>query len=135
MKSSKQRRLEIKAKRRARAEAQKVNVFDVLAKLPDGAIEANHAELAHNNTYGQLPEFYVDTPFICVDCGSREVWTAKQQKWWYEIAKGNINSKAIRCRPCRKKLREVKNEQRKHMEEMAKREPHPNEDFFKNTYE
>lgn len=133
MKSSKQRRLEIKAKRRERAEAHKVNVFDVLAKLPDGAIKANHTELAHNNTYGRFPEFYVDTPFVCVDCGSREVWTAKQQKWWYEIAKGTINSKAMRCRPCRNKLRDEKNEQRKHMEEMAKREPHPNESFFKKT--
>jgi len=33
------------------------------------------------------------------------VWTAEQQKWWYEVAKGPIFSVAVRCRECRKALR------------------------------
>ena len=70
---------------------------------PLESVQADRAQLGHNNTYGPLPLFYVDRPFVCRDCGESQVWTAKQQKWWYEIAKGHINSVAIRCRPCRKK--------------------------------
>lgn len=71
-----------------------------------------HEQLQHNNTYDLLPNFYVDKPFIYRDCGSWQLWTASQQKWWYEVAKGNINSTAVRCRSrsgaarsCRQKLR------------------------------
>lgn len=134
MKSNKQRRLEIKAKRLKRAK--KLRGLDTTKKvkeLPISAIPANHEELDHNNTYGILPEYYIDTPFVCRDCGSEEIWTAKQQKWWYEIAKGHIDSHAVRCYACRKKIRDEKVFQKKHMEEMAAKEPHPNEAFFKST--
>lgn len=47
--------------------------------------------------------YYWDKPFTCRDCGVAEVWTARQQKWWYEQAKGGILTTAIRCRACRKK--------------------------------
>lgn len=77
-----------------------------------GMVLADPSGLSHNNTYGALPLFYVDSPFVCKDCGSHEVWTAKQQKWWYEIAKGHIDSKAVRCRPCRKILQAIKAEAR-----------------------
>lgn len=71
--------------------------------LPTGAVLADQNELKHINTYGELPAFYVDKPFVCRDCGAEEVWTAEQQKWWYEVAKGHIDSTAVRCRTCRKK--------------------------------
>lgn len=132
MKSSKQRRLEIKAKRRAKAEKLKVDTFKASNELPVGAVKADHLELAHNNTYGSLPWFYVDVPFTCIDCGAYETWTAKSQKWFYEVAKGSIFATAIRCSSCRKQLREAKEAQKKHMEEMANRELHQNEKFFKN---
>ena len=70
--------------------------------LPAGAVAADHGELAHNSTYNVFPRYYVDRVFDCADCESEELWTAKQQKWWYEIAKGNIGSFAICCRPCRR---------------------------------
>lgn len=104
MKSNKQRREELKQRRRERA-AKLVN-FDQQAqpaRIPLGVVEADRDLLArHNNTYGLLPLYYVDREFTCRDCGSQEVWTAKQQKWWYEVALGNINSTAVRCRPCRR---------------------------------
>ncbi|WP_238945951.1 zinc-ribbon domain containing protein [Vandammella animalimorsus] len=40
-------------------------------------------------------------PFTCCRCGAQEVWTAKQQKWWYEVAHGPIYSGAKHCRACR----------------------------------
>ena len=92
--------------------------------MPEGAIVANLDEQEENNSYG-VKAYYVDEPFTCRDCGKEEVWTAKQQQWWFEVAKGNINSKAVRCRACRKRVREEKAAQKKHMEELASQENEP----------
>ena len=61
---------------------------------------AEAAKLSHNNTYGRLPRFYVDRLVVCRNCGTEEVWTAERQKWWYEEARGNINTQPwdITCR-------------------------------------
>src|SRR4051812_2492084 len=73
--------------------------------------------LARYNSYDD-PEFvktgvYTDRPFTCHDCGKSQVWTAAQQKWWYEVARGQVYSTAIRCRSCRQKQREQAAESRK----------------------
>jgi len=133
MKSNKQRRLEIKAKRRNRAEALKVNPYTKVIPLPLYAVQAEHSALGHVCSYTPLPLFYVDKPFTCRDCGAKEVWTAKNQKWWYEIIKANIESTATRCTTCRVKRRKAIELQRLHMAEMANKEPHPNEAFFRNN--
>ena len=87
-----------------------------------GVVMADEAELKHNNTYCALPKYYLDKTFFCVDCRVEEVWTAKQQKWWYEVAKGDINSTAIRCRPCRKIKQEIKAKARKvHLEGLERK--------------
>ena len=44
-------------------------------------------------------------PFECKSCGKGQVWTASQQKWWYETAKGAVWTPARRCRPCRARER------------------------------
>lgn len=134
MKSNKQKRAEIKAARLKKAKKQSGTLNTKFGPIPMHALKANHQELAHNNTCGLLPLFYVDKPYNCRDCGSHEIWTAKQQKWWYEIAKGHIDSTAVRCRRCRKKRRDQKHAQKQHMAEMACREPHPNVAFFKKQY-
>ena len=105
MKSNKQRRAEIKVQRlerAAQAAAQQRLCPDARFASGSGRLVADTALLrANNNTYGLLPVFYVDKAFICRDCGSEEVWTSKQQKWWYEAMHGNINSVAVRCLRCR----------------------------------
>ena len=58
------------------------------------------------NTYSNAPEYYYDVEFNCEDCGVLEIWTAAQQKWWYEEAGGYFFSTAIRCRACRQKEKE-----------------------------
>ena len=135
MKSGKQKRQEIKEKRRKKAEAHiKVDTCSNVSNMPMiGAIPADHKQLEHINTYGMLPNFYVDKPFVCRDCGAKEIWTAKQQKWWYEVAKSHLDSIAVHCRRCRNITKNKKAKQKQHMEEMAKKKPHPNEAFFKNT--
>jgi hypothetical protein len=70
---------------------------------PPGAVLADRLKLDHINTYGNLPGYYADYHFKCCDCGKEEVWTAKQQKWYYEEAKGHIWAVAVRCHACRKR--------------------------------
>ena len=65
------------------------------------AVPADHSQLSHINTYGSLPEFYLDRPFACRKCGKREVWKARDQKWYYEKAKWHIDAKAVECHDCR----------------------------------
>lgn len=110
-KSSKQRRAEIRAERMRKAK--KAAFLDQRRsgnfpweqskeiRVPENALKADWGELRHNNTYGPLPLFYMDKVFYCASCKSQELWTAKQQRWWYEIAKGDINSTAKYCRACR----------------------------------
>lgn len=69
-------------------------------------IVADASKQAPNNSYSGRP-FYQDLLFVCEDCGKQEVWTARQQQWWYEVAKGSIYSTAKRCRACRKRRRET----------------------------
>ena len=70
------------------------------------AVAADPLRLRHINTYGELPEVYLDLPFVCRDCGAPQIWRAVDQKWYYEEAKGHIDSTAVRCRECRRKRRE-----------------------------
>lgn len=66
------------------------------------AVAADPGRLGHINTYGALPEYYIDRPFICRLCGKREIWRAWDQKWYYEEAKGHIDAVAVECHDCRK---------------------------------
>ena len=103
----KQRRLKEGQLVRAKALAN-VDPTDPDVSPPAGAVMANPAELGHNNTYGRLPRFYVDRVVVCRHCGTEEVWPAERQKWWYEEAKGNINTQAVLCRSCRAAERQRK---------------------------
>jgi hypothetical protein len=76
-------------------------------ELPLNSVPADLTQQAPHNSYSAIPLYYVDKDFTCCDCGKEETWTATQQKWWYEVAKGSIYSTAIRCRECRRKLREA----------------------------
>jgi hypothetical protein len=78
------------------------------------AVPADRSKLAHINTYGDLPEFYLDRPFRCRDCGKEEIWKAADQKWFFEVVKAHTDSKAVRCHACRaqKKPRDVETRRR-----------------------
>ena len=71
------------------------------------AVPADHRNLSHINTYCGLPEFYLDQPFTCRKCGKREIWRAKDQKWYFEEAKGHIDARAVECHDCRKAKKQV----------------------------
>jgi len=117
MKSNKQRREELKRKKAERATRRENR----------GAIPVDVQKLAPDGSY-DTPDFaqrggYIDVPFQCIDCGKSEVWTATQQKWWYEVAKGGVWTTARRCRNCRCKERERKNEARRiHLEGLERKQ-------------
>ncbi len=91
-------------------------------EVPSRAVPADQSQQDPNNSYSLRPAYYIDLDFTCCDCGKADVWTAEQQKWYYETAKGSLYATAIRCRDCRIRLKDLKEEQRQHMEEMKRRD-------------
>jgi hypothetical protein len=103
MTSGKQRKALLKQRRRDKARRTDRKARGPgLPDPPSGAVMADLSQLEHDNIYGPRPLFYVDRQFACIECGSEEVWTAADQKWWYEVAKGKLDSRAVRCSACRK---------------------------------
>lgn len=114
MKSNKQRWTELKEKRAAKRTADR---FKRESDLSGGGVPVKRDALAPNNSYGH-PDYvargyYLDKPFTCAACGSEEIWTASQQKWWYEVAKGYVYSTAKLCRACRRRERDRRLEARR----------------------
>ena len=82
----------------------------VMEQMRREGVPVNEENLAPYNSYS-APDFvergyYRDRPFVCAGCGKKEIWTAGQQKWWYEVAQGYIYSTAKLCRPCRRRERD-----------------------------
>lgn len=106
VKSNKQRRREIREARAKRKLQQATSAsWSVSQTPPTGSLAVNRANLAGYNSYDE-PLFvqrgwYQDHPFTCRDCGAEQIWTAAQQRWWYEVCKGQVFSSAVRCWACR----------------------------------
>jgi hypothetical protein len=84
------------------AEAKRIAALDPeVQRTHPTAVAADPAQLTHINTYGTLPEYYIDQPFTCRKCGKQEIWRARDQKWYYETAKGHIDARAVECHACR----------------------------------
>jgi len=120
MKSGKQRRLEIRNRRAKRGA--RLRERELQQKIrPLERAPVNVEALASYKSYGTpafvMRGYYQNIPFRCQGCGKDEIWTAMQQKWWYEVAKGYVYSTASLCRPCRKKEQARRTEARRvHLE-------------------
>ncbi len=107
LKSGKQRRAQIVARRKkSNSAVEWIDPDSLTENWPRGAIAANHAGLGLLNSYSYPPFYYVDKPFTCRDCGAEEIWRATQQKWFYEVVKGDLAATAVRCLSCRRKERQ-----------------------------
>lgn len=111
IKSGKQRRAQIKAARKRRQGDRSSQSMQISRQLPHplGTVPVSVNRLRPSNSYG-VPLFvergyYEDKPFSCVDCGVAGVWMADRQRWWYEVAQGDVFTTARRCSPCRAKER------------------------------
>lgn len=101
--SNKEKKKAINETRKARRDQDKEQKL-----VESGGIRVNRDLLAHSVGYGRefnKTGFYRDFIFQCVSCGDEQIWTATEQKWWYESAKGSPYSTATLCRRCRKKKR------------------------------
>lgn len=127
MASGRERRKQIKLRPAVRA-ARRADLEQAARRrqLEARGVAVNEAALRPYNSYG-APQFvyrgyYVDTTFRCQECGKAELWTATQQKWWYEIAKGYVYSTATRCRTCRRKEQARRSEARRvHLEGLSRK--------------
>jgi hypothetical protein len=127
MKSGKQRRIELKNARKKREQKKyELTRGARMKEVTANTAPCNPELLAPNPSYS-VPRFvlrgyYCDVLFKCKDCGKEEVWSATRQKWWYEIAKGDVWTTAVRCNSCRRKERERKAESRKiHLEGLSRK--------------
>jgi hypothetical protein len=97
---------------------------------PAGSVLVNADLLAPNRSVG-WPDFvrrgyYMNVAFTCKDCGAKQVWTPRQQKWWYEIAKGDVFRTANRCSTCRRKERDRRSNARQvHLSGLAEKAKRP----------
>jgi hypothetical protein len=98
-----------KAERRRREAAEEAARF--------GFLPVDMTALAPTNSYGDADFVkrgdYLPFPFTCKSCGKGDVWTPQQQKWWYEVVKGDRFRIATLCRPCRAAERRRKAEARR----------------------
>lgn len=138
VKSGKQRRIELDAKRQVRRKkAAAEEAHRQLARQEREAalqeqkaalgVAVDRSKLAPDGS-DDVPEsvmrgYYLDQPFTCQGCGKEEVWTAPQQKWWYEVAKGNVWTTARLCRSCRRGERERRSKARRaHLDGVARKQ-------------
>lgn len=81
---------------------------DYQPPMPAGAV-AGDIRKQHFCHLCYVPRyFYVDAPTTCVQCGEPFVFSAKEQKYWYETLGFYFASVAIRCPRCRRQRRTEK---------------------------
>ena len=68
-------------------------------EIPEGALPADPSRQAHSAGYS-VKFYYQDVHYACAGCGKQEVWTAQQQKKYFEVQKGNIYNEAKWCHAC-----------------------------------
>lgn len=71
-------------------------------KLPKGAVRGDVARQNYCPLHHVPKYFYVDETKTCLQCHRAFVFSANEQKFWYETLQFNFSSTAVRCRECRK---------------------------------
>jgi predicted Rdx family selenoprotein len=82
--------------------------LDYAPPMPKGAVRGNvHKQqfcvMCHVPRY-----FFIDAARVCMQCGKSFVFTASEQKHWYEALNFHFDSVATRCAPCRRARRSDK---------------------------
>jgi len=78
---------------------------DYRPPMPRGAVRGD-VRRQHFCPMCHVPRyFYVDQERRCVECGCAFVFSAREQKYWYEELRFHFDSVAVRCPECRRKQR------------------------------
>lgn len=92
---------------------------DYAPPLPPGAVRGDIRRQAYCPMCHVPRFFYVDEPRTCVQCSTPFVFTAAEQKFWYETLRFWADSTAIRCVDCRRRQRSKGAIQRQLSESLA----------------
>lgn len=58
---------------------------EIAAAIKAGTLApVDRSKIVSRSAIPQAPDYYRETWFTCKECGERELWTARQQKRWYE---------------------------------------------------
>ena len=83
--------------------------LDYKPDLPLGAVRGDVRKQNREQFFSHAPHyFYVDVERVCVQCDADFVFSAKEQKYWYETLRFHFDSIAIRCPRCRGRRRSEK---------------------------
>ncbi len=83
----------------------KHHFFRALEIYYDTAVRADIAK----QDYSVCPRYwYIDATFACEGCGAEFIFSAHEQKFWYEDLRFYVDSKPRNCSACRKKNRRLK---------------------------
>lgn len=79
-----------------------------------GAHEIDYSTAIRANTAVQdcsvCPRhWYIDARFGCADCGTEFLWSADEQRVWFETYRFWVDSQPRHCRDCRAKRRDALN--------------------------
>lgn len=77
-----------------------------------GAVHIDYSTAVRANVdaqnYSVFPRYwYIDARFRCKDCGAEFLWSAEEQRAWYEEYRFFIDSQPRACRECRAKRRDA----------------------------
>jgi len=73
------------------------------SEIPRDAIPVDPDLINLSNGPYIHPTYYRPIHFNCSDCGKPQIWTAEDQRWFYETTGAPIYATAKRCHLCRKK--------------------------------
>lgn len=76
--------------------------------LPKGAVRGDITKQQYCGACHRPHYFYVDETRRCVQCYADFVFSAAEQKYWYETRQFHYRSIPIRCRACRRRARSAK---------------------------
>jgi len=112
--TAKRKKAERKKSTREKREAKRIALLKKQGRIvcgvevPEGAIPGDPSEQNVRTGYSARL-YYQDIHYKCAGCGKHEVWTAEQQKKYFEVQKGNIYNEPKWCFDChQKRLRERK---------------------------
>jgi Probable zinc-ribbon domain len=80
---------------------------------------AVRADISRQNFSVCPRHWYINAAFHCSRCGQPFVFTAEEQKFWYEELKFWIDSRPKECAKCRQELRAMKALQQEYDREIA----------------
>jgi hypothetical protein len=80
----------------------RLGYIERVSDVPEDAIPAQTTVPA--NSYYSLPmPLYTREDYSCRDCGKKVVWTPEEKFRYYEVEKGNMYARRVRCDSCHAK--------------------------------